>query len=146
MKIYNKKRLISGLLLLVITTIVIIAEIISMKSGDINLILNIKNIGISSLTLFSSLGLIIISLDKSANNEADIEKSDERNQSINLHVNKTVNNIMTYMYWILMIIFIIIWYNFKTDLLLIPVIILGLLISINFICNIIAYFYYEKKM
>lgn len=146
MKIYNKKRLISGLLFLTLTTIAIISQIISMRSIDINLILNIKNIGISLLALFSSLGLIIISLDKNENNKADIEKNDERNQSINLHVNKTVNNIMTYMYWAFMVIFIIIWYNFKNYLLLIPVIILGLLISINFICSIIASVYYEKKM
>lgn len=146
MKTYNEKRLISGLLFLILTIVAIIAEIISMKNGDNNLIINIKNIGISLLALFSSLGLIITSLDKSANNQADIEKNDERNISINLHVNKAVNSIMTYMYWAFMIIFMIIWYKFKTDLLLIPVIILGLLISINFICSIIASVYYEKKL
>lgn len=146
MKLYNKKRFVQGLLFLVLTIILIITEIISIKDGNLNFIKIIKDSGISIIALCLSIGMILISLDKSANEQSDIEKNDERNQSINLHVNKAVNNIMTFIYCIFMILFMIIWYNYKSDLLLIPIIIFGLLISISFIANIICYIYYERKL
>lgn len=146
MKVYGKKRFIYGIVSLTVIIVSIITKMILIKNGDINIIKETKSFIIAFLGIIGSLGLIFTSLNKKANEEADIEEKDERNQLINLHINKTVNNIMYYLYWIFIMIFILLWCFHKSDLLLIPPIVLGFLISINLIVTIVTSIYYERKL
>lgn len=146
MKVYSKKRLISGVLCLTVIVVSLITKIILIRNGDINVIKEIKSIVIGALGVIGSLGMIFTSLNEKSNREAEIEENDERNQLINLHINKRVNKIMFYLYWIGVIVFVLIWSINKNDLVLIPVIVLGFLITINIVSTIIASIYYEKKL
>lgn len=146
MKIYGKKRFFSGIFYLILFAGYIVSQIISYNRGNEDFLSITKASILSLILLCFSIGSILTSLSEKANKLADFEEHDERNNLVELKANSLVNKAMFYLYFAVSIIFILLWYKLRIDTLLVPVIIFGLLISINFILNIIAIFYYDRKL
>lgn len=144
MRIYNKKRFIIGILFLGLFAISVVTLLNQFNNrSTINII---KSIVTSLLSLFIGLNLFYTSINKEENKKADIEEIDERNKLIELNASNLVNKILTYLFWIIEFLFVLLWYKTKVDELLIVVVVFGFLISMKLVLDITTLIYYERKI
>jgi polyferredoxin len=146
MRVYSKKRFMIGiifLLLFLVSVFLLVPDIIN-ENKDIIIIIN--RIFIMLLMLFCSLGSLLTSLNKDENKRAEREERDERNELVELKSGSMVSKILFYLFIFFEVLFILLWYKFNIDTLLIPVIIFGFLITITFVLDIVTVIYYEKKI
>jgi hypothetical protein len=128
------------LLLFLVSVFLLVPDIIN---GNKDIIIIINRIFIMLLMLFCSLGSLLTSINKDENKRAE---RDERNELVELKSGSMVSKILFYLFIFFEVLFILLWYKFNIDTLLIPVIIFGFLITITFVLDIVTVIYYEKKI
>jgi hypothetical protein len=146
MRVYSKKRFMIGMIFLLLFFVSVFLLVPDLINGNKDIIIIIKRIFIMLLMLFCGLGSILTSINKDENKRAEIEERDERNELVELKSGSIVSRILFYLFIFFEILFILLWYKFNIDTLLIPVIIFGFLITITFILDIVTVIYYEKKI
>ncbi|WP_027702825.1 hypothetical protein [Metaclostridioides mangenotii] len=146
MKVYSKKRFVIGIIFLLLFLVSVFLLASDLINGNKDIFIIIKRIIILLVILFCGLGSLFTSINKEENKRAEREESDERNALIELKSGSMVSIILFYLFIFFELLFILLWYKFNSDTLLIAVIIFGFLITIKFILDIATIIYYEKKI
>lgn len=146
MRVYSKKRFMIGVIFLLLFFVSVFLLVPDLINGNKDIIIIIKRIFIMLLILFCSLGSILTSINKDENKRAEREERDERNELVELKSGNMVSKILFYLFIFFEVLFILLWYKFNIDTLLIPVILFGFLITITFVLDIVTALYYEKKI
>lgn len=142
MKIYNKKGIIIGIILCVISVYSLIRDLIT--PSDL-MILQIRNIVISFLALSIGLNSLIRALSKKCTEEDISSKMNVRNCIVKLKSLCSAFVILQALIFIGVILSIIAFYFTENILTVAILIVLGLLLSISWIIELITTIYYEKK-